>query len=94
MTGDLMTASHILHFRHHTANIPVLHKDIWYGNGSPVGGLIGLGISPSILLFTLLSCQLRIGHRNASKQAFGIGMQRMTIDLVCLRRVPPAVPDT
>ena len=53
-------------------------SDSAYENGSPMGGLIGVGTSPSRTTRSFLH---RIGNRNGADQRLRIGMLRIQTDL-------------
>ena len=97
-----MAAAHILHLRHYLCTLRLRIRASCMK--APAGGLIGLGISPSMLLFTFFVCELWIRDRNAA-ESLRIRMQRMLIESSFVytgcsgqRRSHPraqrAVPDT
>ena len=54
------------------------------GSGSPVGGWIGLGTSPCSRMRLRLT--VRVGNRHRRQQRFGVGMQRLRVELAAPAR--------
>ena len=89
-----MAAAHILHLRHYLRTLRLSHTGILYESGSPSADSIGLGISPSMLLFTFFLASFGFATGMPASSPFVYGCRRMLIDLICLCELNELSQDT